>query len=51
VNDWLPLLALTAWLYAERIEGWLDHAGSLLHGYLAVALELARSVARVARWA
>jgi len=51
MSSWLPLLALTAWVYAEHVERWVDALGFMLLGYYRVCLELARSLIRVARWA
>ncbi len=55
MSSWFPLIALTAWMYAEEIETWLERAvnslGFMLLGYYLVATELLRSAARIVRFA
>jgi hypothetical protein len=49
VADWLPLMLLLSWTYAEQVEGALNRVGAYLLDAWARVLELARSVRRTAR--
>ena len=46
--SWLPLLLITAWLYTDQLERWINAAGFGLLACYQLTLELARSFRRVA---